>query len=225
MNSVRRFIRKWLTAFFAPLRWSYFSGHFQSSILEKAVDIDGSPIPWLTYPCIDFLKTKDLSEAKILEFGGGQSTLWFSRKAEYVKTFDENPAWVEALSNLVPKNVDLVGLPLDRESHPNLIINNLSKSNQLYDVVIVDGLDRPRMFEIAISVLKSDGIIICDNSDQYGYLDIWKLAEGFNRVDFYGAAPGVIDPQCTSICFKDPNRFFRVTEKTHRRKWGGSFPH
>ncbi|MFT6408402.1 MAG: hypothetical protein ACJAQ6_001820 [Arenicella sp.] len=52
----------------------------------SAVARDVSAIPWYTYPSIDFLKFRDFSNKTVLEFGGGQSTLWRASKASSVVT-------------------------------------------------------------------------------------------------------------------------------------------
>ena len=73
------FFRRILTALITPVLFSYKSGHFLSSIQSKAVDKKNNPIPWYTYSCIDFLQTFNYENKKILEFGSGQSSIWWSK--------------------------------------------------------------------------------------------------------------------------------------------------
>jgi hypothetical protein len=66
-------------------------------------------------------------------------------------------------------------------------------------------LYRYEMIEIACDLLAIDGVIVCDNAEGYGFQDGFK-ERGLNRVDFYGNAPGVVHPHCTSLYF-NPSSF------------------
>ena len=69
-----------------------------------------------------------------------------------------------------------------------------------FDVIVIDGLYRNAMIDIACDYLSDIGIIICDNAEGYGFYESFR-SRGMNRVDFYGLAPGIILPHCTSIYF------------------------
>ncbi|MEX0998939.1 MAG: hypothetical protein WD000_03135, partial [Thermodesulfobacteriota bacterium] len=81
---------------------------------------------------------------------------------------------------------------------------------QPYDVIIIDGLFRYEMIEIALTLMKDDGMIICDNAEGYGFYEGFKKS-GLNRVDFFGNAPGVVLPHATSIFFKSSSFTFSST--------------
>jgi len=68
-------LRALSTALVTPVIFAVATGHFKSSIRRRAVTRGGQPIPWYTYPCIDFLATRKLADLRILEAGAGQSTL------------------------------------------------------------------------------------------------------------------------------------------------------
>lgn len=57
------------------------------------------------------------------------------------------------------------------------------------------------MIEIACEVVSESGAIVCDNAEGYGFFEGFR-DRGFQRVDFFGHAPGVNLPHCTSIFFK-----------------------
>src|SRR5258708_39043915 len=69
-----------------PIRFSLATGHWKSSIAMSARAADGTPLPWYTYPAIDFLAQRDFSNCNVLEFGGGQATLLWSARARSVLT-------------------------------------------------------------------------------------------------------------------------------------------
>ena len=202
-------IRSLSTAILTPLRFSYTSGHFRSSLLNKAVDKDGISIPWYSYPAYDFLRNKDFSTKNILEFGSGQSTLWWSLKVKSIKSFEENLIWYSKVKKLVPLNVNLIYADdSDKSLCLDFIKENL-KDGFLYDIIIIDGLFRNELCEIAIEKLAQDGCIICDNSEGGGYnFKQAFLGRGYSRIDFHGFSPGVVLKQSTSFFFKEKSFVF-----------------
>src|SRR5229473_3586817 len=94
--------RKILTAFLTPIRFSLHTGHFRSSMRSAAVDRHGNPLPWYTYPAIDFLDTKDFSTRTVLEFGSGQSTLWWAKRCKRILSFDSDPKWFAYVRSTLP---------------------------------------------------------------------------------------------------------------------------
>lgn len=207
---VKQHFPKWLsnptrsigTALLAPILYGYRTGFFLSCFRMKAVSKEGDPLPWYTYPSIDFLKFRTYHNKYILEFGGGQSTLWWAKRAKHVVTLEGKSAWYEKIKNMLPANVDLHYVStLDAETNVHEVKEVLkSKPYSRYDVIVIDGLYRYQMIEIACDRLAIDGIIVCDNAEGYGFHEGFK-DRGLNRVDFYGNAPGVMHPHCTSLYF------------------------
>lgn len=202
-------IRSLATAVLTPLLFSYRSGHFLSSFKISAVSKKGEPIPWYTYPCIDFLTQRSFSNKKILEFGGGQSSLWWAHRAESVLTFEGNQQWYSKINQLMPENVDLRLVSMrDRASCVSDIRAIISENPDIkYDVVVIDGLYREQMIDIAKDVVADQGVIVVDNADGY---DIYQgfMDTSLNRVDFFGYAPGVVLPHSTSIYFSAGSDLF-----------------
>ncbi len=200
-------IRSVGTAVLGPVLFAYHSGYLYSAFKMKSITKKGESIPWYTYPSIDFLKNRTYDKKKILEFGGGQSTLWWAKRAEKVVTFEGDQDWYDEIKGNMPNNVDLHYVSLEsvdvNVSQVNEILD--TKGIEKYDVIIIDGLNRYEMIEISLKYLADDGIIICDNSEGYNFYEGFKDS-GLNRVDFFGNAPGVILPHSTSICFT-PNSF------------------
>jgi len=137
-----------------------------------------------------------------LEWGAGQSTVWWAARAETVESYDDSTEWTEHVRSLAPGNVSIETIDVD--------VGEVRKglARDRYDVIVVDGLDRLRCAEISVDLVSEDGCIIVDNSDGYwgpeGEYPIMELmrARGFERVDFYGYAPGVLTAHCTSICYR-----------------------
>lgn len=198
-----RFIRAVATAFLTPLVFSFRSGHFRSSFKGAAVSRTGSPVPWFSYPCTDFLKHRDYAGRTVLEFGGGQSTLWWAQRADKVVTFEGDRDWHDRISGTMPANVDLHLVSMvSREKNVSDVSGVLAALDaKTYDVIVIDGLYRHEMIDIACARVSADGIIICDDAEGYDYHGGF-LDHGMERVDFYGYVPGVIVPHCTAVYFR-----------------------
>lgn len=207
-----RSIRAGSTALLTPFYFSIRSGHFVSSLQSKAVDAQQAPLPWYTYPAIEFLSSRDFTGRHVLEFGAGQSTLWWAKHAAQVTSFEEDKGWYEQVKTRMPAHVDLTFCP-------DLRLHDFEQQigAQRFDVVIVDGFDRLVAAQKARLVLKPDGILILDNSEGYwgaeGTYPIIDLlmSEGMMRVDFCGHSPANIMPSCTSIFFRAENWLFSQT--------------
>jgi hypothetical protein len=190
-------LRAIATGLLTPLWFSHYSGHFRSSLSQLAVSKEGKALPWYTYPAIAFLNHRSLADCSVLEFGGGQSTIWWSERAKEVLTFEENSEWCTALRQKQPRKTTLV-----HEAEPARINRLLSDAGKQYDIIIIDGGERQSLIPIALDHLAPDGALIFDNSEGYGFREATCSLDGWHRVDFYGHCPGVILPHCTSILFR-----------------------
>jgi hypothetical protein len=203
-------IRSLATAFLAPAWFSFKTGHFKSSFKMAAVSRKGEPLPWYTYPCIDFLRFRDYQGKSVLEFGGGQSTLWWAQRAARVVAFEGDASWYENLKTLLPGNVNLFLVSMD--TRPGCVeeVNKRLDGDAVpgkFDVIIIDGLYRSEMIEIALRVRSEGGVIITDNAEGYGFYEGFRKS-GLQRVDFFGHAPGVVLPHCTSVFFGEKSFLF-----------------
>ncbi len=207
----KKFLPRWLsnlirstcTAFLTPVLFSWRTGHFKSSFKMMAVSKRGRPLPWYTYPSIDFLKGRDYTDKSILEFGAGQSTLWWAQRAKSVLSFEADAVWMKELATKVPSNVTLHKVSGDSSAACVSEIQQVLRqsSSTKYDVVVIDGVWRSAMIEIACHIVSDTGVIICDNAEGYGFYEGFKDRD-FQRVDFFGNAPGVVLPHCTSVYFR-----------------------
>jgi hypothetical protein len=210
-ETLRNHLPRWMTdpirsvgtAVITPLLFSYRTGHFRSSLRNAAVSKEGAPLPWYTYPSIDFLKARTYEDKIVLEFGGGQSTLWWAERARHVVTFEGDKEWFSSLKSKIPPNVDL---HLASMQNPSECVKSVvdvlhAKPFATYDVIVIDGLYRRALVAVARNVMADTGMIVCDNAEGYGFQEALKHSE-FLRVDFFGNAPGVMRPHATSIFFK-----------------------
>lgn len=214
-NFLSDLLRSFFTAILTPISFSIRSGHFISSFKKSAFDQKLNPIPWYTYPSINFLETRSFSDKTVLEFGGGQSSIWWGLRAKNVVTlegdhpvFSPTHEWAQKLKKSLPRNVELHEISMKTsESCQSDVINILkNKPFREYDVIIIDGLYRSHMIPIAIKYMSSTGMIIVDNADRY------DIFEGFEdsdlmKIEFYGYTPGVYLKSCTCIYFGKETTF------------------
>lgn len=195
-------LRAVATGALTPLRFSISTGHWKSSLAMSARSAADMPTPWYTYPAIDFLRQRDFSGHTVLEFGGGQSTLWWSARARSVLTIEEN---AERFARLVPRigaNVALHNVPIDPTTQPLLRIRSVIEESRIrkFDVIVVDGHLRRALTAMAFDYLAPGGAIILDDAEGYGFQEE-IAARNCRRIDFFGFAPGVVLRHCTSLVF------------------------
>jgi len=202
-------IRSAGTAVIGPSLFAYRTGYWRSAFKRAAVSRKNQPLPWYTYPAIDFLKYRNYEGKSVLEFGGGQSTLWWAERADKVVTFEGDQQWFLQLKGKIPQNVELSYVSMEsREKNIEGVRNLMLESQGKYDVIVIDGLYRCDMIKFATACLKDDGIIICDDSEGFGFYEGFKDS-GLSRVDFFGNAPGVVLPHCTSIYYNSASFVFK----------------
>jgi hypothetical protein len=88
------------TALFRPSTWRatrqvvrtlwFDYAHLQSAVRNAPVDAHGEPVPWYTYPAIDYLRQLDFSDKTVFEYGSGYSTLFWASAARRVVSVEED---------------------------------------------------------------------------------------------------------------------------------------
>ncbi len=176
------------------------SGWLESVYRGEPVDAAGRPIPWYTYPAIEFLERVLGDDLCVFEWGAGNSTLWWARRARKMVTVEHDPQWYARVKQAVPDHVDLRLRTADTG-----YAAELSRTADVrFDVVVIDGEARNDCARAAAEVLDANGLIIFDNSDRRGFRDgiAHLMAKGWRRIDFYGLISSYLYKNCTSIFFQ-----------------------
>lgn len=131
----------------------------------------GFIFPWFTHPFLDVLKTWDLSEKNILEFGAGRSTAWWRFHSFWVDSVETNPDWAKAVANEVVGydngRILYYSDPLAYEDGKEQKYFDLIRGDMKYDVIVVDGIYRTECLQWALDHFNGrPGIIIADNWQQ-----------------------------------------------------------
>ncbi|HWD90004.1 MAG TPA: hypothetical protein VG367_17880 [Mucilaginibacter sp.] len=182
----------------------YDIGWTNSIITGNVVDASNNPLPWATYPFIQFVGERLKSTHDVFEFGSGNSTLFYAKKVGSVTSVDHDLFWYDKIKNSMPSNVNLFYCEFSEDGN---YCNYVSKTNKLYDMIIVDGMDRVNCCINNIGALKQNGVMILDDSerDEYDEATTFLVKKGFKRIDFWGTAPTVYYLKCTTIFYRDSN--------------------
>ena len=177
------------------------SGHLMSIACARPVNAEGYPVPWFTYPAIDFLDGIVSKEWMVFEWGSGNSTLWWASRVHSVVAVEDNNNWYVEISKKLPKNAQI----LNKEGCDYYkVISDFPKNK--FDVIVLDGSQRNECLKMAIPHLNEDGILIFDNSDSKEYIESSNYLSSldFYRIDFWGLIPSFLYKTCTTIYFKNP---------------------
>ncbi len=178
-------------------------GWVRSARSGTSVDAAGEPVPWIAYPAIDLLGARIGGDVRVFEFGCGNSTLWWARRAASVHSVEHDRGWYDRMSKVVPDNVRLEFVPLEYGGKYSRQV----QEGGPYDVVVVDGRDRVNGMRNAPGNLTPRGVVILDNSDRAEYAEGMQFLEasGFRRLPLRGLAPIVTYVTETSIFYRPDN--------------------
>ena len=178
------------------------SGWLKSIQTRQAVDENGKPVPWISYPAINFLSGRVRREFEVFEYGSGNSTLWWAMNAGRIVSCEHDEVWYSQLKERIPEGVTYVHEPLEGGRYPSSI-----KNYGYFDIVMIDGRERVECSNHAITQLKDGGVIVFDNSDRERYQPAFDLFghSGFKRLDFMGIGPISQKPISTSIFYRSSN--------------------
>lgn len=180
------------------------SGWFKSYYSKESVDYNNTPIPWFTYPAIEFLKSRLSPDMFLFEYGCGNSSIWFGSRVAKVVSVEHNADWFNKVKAKMPSNALLILKEFeDSKDYADSIFETATK----YDLVIIDGVDRNNCVYSSLKCLSERGVIIYDNSDRYEYKDSidFLIRYGFKKLDFFGMGPVTSINSCTSIFYRENN--------------------
>jgi hypothetical protein len=222
LKATRRGLLDWKRLPHAPrLSWQFFmrptsrmessgnldnylvaTGWTRSFVSKKPVAADGQPIPWFTYPFIDFLEPRIKPDLQVFEYGAGYSTLWWSTRVAGVIACEHDPIWAERVKSRAAGSVKVISQP-DREQY----VSAVSRFPCTFDIIVIDGKHRTECAQHAFGALNDQGVIIWDNSDRTRYFNAFEICEkrGFRRLDFWGLGPINAYGWCTSVFYRPEN--------------------
>jgi len=179
------------------------TGWIRSRREGGAVDKDGEPIPWYTYPAIRFLEDRIPSDVRVFEFGMGNSTCWWGKRAAQVTTVEHDRSWYEKVARSMPGNVEVTLAPVDSDDY----IAAAARSDAAFDILVIDGRRRVRCCENSIDKLSARGVVIWDDfhREHYRSRSGFLRDAGFKELPLWGMTPLVAREALTSIFYRQEN--------------------
>ncbi len=164
----------------------------ERSMDEKlCADKNGQPLPWYTYPAIEYLSQFDYRDKKVFEFGCGYSSSFWAGRAKLVRSVEDNQEWFARWKNeFSANNLDI----LLREESP-VYEGAINETSEVYDVIVIDGKRREKCAAVAVEKLVEGGVVILDDSDRVNtsreYVQAVEILREANliQIDFYGFCP------------------------------------
>jgi hypothetical protein len=167
-------------------------------------DNNGDPLPWMTYPIISIIKERFDKEMNVFEYGSGFSTLYYAKLVRKIVSVECDRDWYEKIQSQLPGNASLIYCGLDK---PEEYVKSIDNTNEVYDVIIVDGRERVKCLENAVQHLSDEGIIILDDSNRQKYIngiDFLKK-NGFKQLELEGMKPNTFRLTASSIFYRNDN--------------------
>lgn len=157
-------------------------GHARSRKERKPIDANGNPVPWYTYPAIEYLTQLAVQDKRVFEYGAGNSTLFWCNIAREVVTVEKTLEWYQYVDSNRTRNLEL--FRVHDESYPSRILRH-----GMFDIIVIDGSERHACAQYAVRALQSGGLIILDNSDWYVEAARYLRGAGLLQVDMSGFGP------------------------------------
>lgn len=171
-------------------------GGHRSLIHKVPLDGNGYPIPWYTYPAIEFLSQFNFTACSVFEYGSGNSSKFWSARSAAVTSVEWDEDWYNFGKSSQPENHILL-LRTEKEHY----VSAIGETDSFFNVIVVDGNYRYDCVKASICKLTEGGIIILDNSDWFPNTCRHLRDQGFTQIDFIGAGPLNSYAWATSIFF------------------------
>ena len=167
---------------------TYFEAK-RRSILNK-------PVPFLVYEAIEHLGGLVGPGSKVVELGGGNSTLWFLKQGAEVVTLEHSQEWADEITKITRET-------LGDEALSRLTVHVAAGDEALdiagsfapasFDLALVDCMNaftwRKAGVEALLPKVRSGGTMCLDNSDHPNNWSAVNLLGASDRLRFTGFAP------------------------------------
>jgi predicted O-methyltransferase YrrM len=165
--------------------------------------------PWIVPAAIGWLRRRIRRRWRVLELGGGRSTVWFARRAGDVLAFEDDPVWVgwarERITAQGLSGAEIRELPVER------FVPELERlEGDRFDLVVVDFLESPEANRVdavraARAKVRPGGLLLLDDSDRPAYAGAYELLRGWRERRFVGVKDGWPEV-CETAIFRRPRK-------------------
>jgi len=195
-----------IRALWALAKDGYLAGEgwFRSFSSRNAVNADGAPIPWINYSMLHFLVPRMKDDFSMLEYGGGNSTLFWAERVREIVTVEHDRIWANKISEKIAAfpNAALLVAPNGPEYE-----NAPLKLRKRFDMIVIDGIRRPECASTAIPMLAPAGCVLLDDSHFAEQKPIFGImaSRGFKALRISGAKPIQNDFSEATIFYRPDN--------------------
>jgi len=209
VSLLRRFLPETLNALIllavakprTPILRAY--GFAKSLGAEAALDPSEHAMPWIPYCAAKFLDQRLTNDVRVLEYGSGNSTIFFMRRVREVVAVESAADWFTAVNRSLFANARVVQVQTEEADY----VTAAGTLNGLYDVVMIDGIHRVACFKHALGLVSPRGVIILDDSEREEYSEAFVVARqhGFRTLSLEGHKAGSAGLHATSFFYRDGN--------------------
>lgn len=201
----------------------YRADYFLSMTSPRVLSTN--PIPWINYKAFNYLKHSLNKSVKVFEYGSGSSTLYWMKRCAEINSVEHDRKFYDQISPQLNSSVRYFFAEpeastissLHSPASPDLFQSTDFKGctfekyvklidafqDEYFDVVVVDGRARPSCIKRALPKIKTNGILIVDNSDRaYYWSQTSQLLAGWPQKVFRGTVRGLLHQEQTSVFVK-----------------------
>ena len=136
--------------------------------IENMIALD---LPWwnvqATSEIESFLTSR--SPARIFEWGAGASTVWLARRSGEVVSVEHDANWLDKFEKQAAEYYNVTFLYRAIDDGPDAYLGAIDQLGGQFDLIVIDGRHRVACLQKAIPHLKSDGILVFDDSGRKRY--------------------------------------------------------
>ncbi len=175
-------------------------GWFEAFRQGMPVRHGGEPIPWTTYPFLEFIEPRIRGTWRVFEYGCGNSTLFWAARVATVRAVEHDAEWAKRIRSLLLPSAQIVHAVQGTAAYADAV-----RDGAPWDLVVVDGVDRNDCLERAVEALAPGGVIVLDDSERPEYRTERLVQRGFRRIDFWGISAGYWYRKCTTVFYRNDN--------------------
>ncbi|RBP48114.1 methyltransferase family protein [Roseimicrobium gellanilyticum] len=180
------------------------TGYLRSLEKNLPVDAQGKPLAYLNYPILALLEERLKPDHRVLEFGSGFSTVFWSSRVKEVVAVEHEEQWLQRVKEMIPasSNVRILLVPLG-DNYPRAASQAVGE----FQIILIDGRMRVDCARHCLPRLASDGVILWDDSSRPRYQEgIAELEQkGFRKLRLQGLKPAGLGVDETTIFYRDGN--------------------
>lgn len=191
-------LKRWLETFWVL---SKKLGHFESSWRGMPY-VDGEPAPWINYSAIEFLELCAPRQGYVLEYGCGNSSLWWLDRGLTVHSVERKEEWAKKVMVMSDYSARLeIRTQSDLAKYPGehrMFFGTRDNYEAIFIDGEIEGNTRLKCLQEAKKILGPRGMIIIDNVDWLS--KTWQEATSdvsYLSIPISGFTPGL---PYTTVC-------------------------